>query len=99
VTDGTPAGTKILRDIGKDAKSGITFDSTVVKAGSGVYFEAPSTSGNIVLWRTNGTTAGTGIVANGMTHVRLVEAFSDSLIVAGVKGDNPARLYRQTVNS
>jgi hypothetical protein len=71
----------------------------VVKAGNGVYFEAPNASGEIVLWRTNGIPSGTEIVPNGLSRVRVVEEFADSLVVAGVKGDTPARLYMQPLGS
>ena len=71
----------------------------VVKAGSGVYFEAPNASGEIVLWRTNGISSGTEIVSNGVSQVRVMEEFADALVLAGVKGDTPARLYLQPLGS
>ena len=98
-TDGSPTGTKVLREIGPGAKSGLTFDSMVVKAGDGVYFEAPNASGEIVLWRTNGISSGTEIVSNGVSQVRVMEEFADALVLAGVKGDTPARLYLQPLGS
>jgi ELWxxDGT repeat protein len=98
-TDATPAGTKVLREIGTGTRSGLTYDSVVVMAGSSAYFEAPNSSGSIVLWRTNGVASGTEIVPNGLSRVRVVEEFADSLVIAGVKGDTPARLYLQPLGS
>lgn len=98
-TNATPSGTKVLREIGSGAKSGLTYDSVVLMAGTNAYFEAPNSLGKIVLWQTDGTSSGTEIVPNGISQVRVVEKFEDSLVLAGVKGNTPARLYLQTVSS
>ena len=98
-TDATPTGTKVLREIGSGTKSGLTYESVVAMAGTSAYFEAPNSLGKIVLWRTNGISSGTEIVPNGVSQVRVVEEFGDSLVIGGVKGDTPARLYLQSVSS
>ena len=60
VTDGTPTGTSLLKDINPGApSSGIT---GFVVMGSKLYFTATTASHGAELWYTDGTTAGTVLV-------------------------------------
>lgn len=60
VTDGTPAGTKLLRDIATGQAN--SFISEGVAAGSRFYFGARDGGGKYGLWVTDGTSAGTKLV-------------------------------------
>lgn len=61
-TDGTPAGTRLVRDINPGPS---TSDIASLTALNGVaYFLADDGTNGTELWRSDGTTAGTAIVAN-----------------------------------
>ena len=61
-SDGTRAGTSMLRDIQPGAEAGL-FARTVA-AGPYVYFSATDSAHGTELWRTDGTSAGTLLVAD-----------------------------------
>ena len=64
VTDGTPAGTSILKDMVAGASGvGVDFRHAVLFAGQ-LYFPAHDSVNGSELWRTDGTTAGTVLVAD-----------------------------------
>ncbi len=68
-SDGTPAGTMMLKDISPGtSSSGISFEG--VSTAQGVYFAAtnPSKVGDNAIWKTNGTVAGTTMVAQSSTN-------------------------------
>ncbi len=57
-SDGTSAGTKLLRDIGPGELNGINYINTA-QLGNYLYFEANDGVHGKQLWRTDGTTEGT----------------------------------------
>ena len=61
-TDGTPAGTRLVRDINPGPAASDVVQLTVL--GSSAYFWANDGTNGMELWRTDGTTTGTVIVAN-----------------------------------
>lgn len=74
-TDGTPAGTTLLKDIRPESSDGIVLpqgslavpglpDSNAVVFGSHLYFRANDGTNGSELWRTDGSTAGTILVSN-----------------------------------
>lgn len=65
VTDGTEAGTKLLKDIATGSKNGRPNDSSpqdLTVIGSTLYFTADDHTNGRELWSTDGTTAGTKLV-------------------------------------
>ncbi len=62
-TNGTSAGTVLVKDILVGSSSGVATFSVVWQHNSSFYFRASSTATtNIELWKSDGTTAGTGLV-------------------------------------
>jgi ELWxxDGT repeat protein len=61
-TDGTTAGTRIVRDI--EAGTGSSSPSGLVAIGSTLYFAAYDTTNGRELWKSDGTSAGTVLVRN-----------------------------------
>jgi ELWxxDGT repeat protein len=61
-TDGTTAGTKILKDIVSGA--GSSGPSNLIKLGKYTYFTATTTTNGRELWRTDGSAAGTVLFAD-----------------------------------
>ncbi|HSK75389.1 MAG TPA: ELWxxDGT repeat protein, partial [Thermoanaerobaculia bacterium] len=59
ITDGTPAGTSLLKDIHSTAGSNPT---SLAALGSAVYFAASDGTNGTELWKTDGTEAGTVLV-------------------------------------
>jgi trimeric autotransporter adhesin len=69
VTDGTPAGTKQVRDIYKGNKGSEPSELTII--GNQLFFTARDSANGIELWKTDGTKAGTVLVKDiypGMSH-------------------------------
>lgn len=77
-TDGTAAGTYILKDIWAGAGSSFTNNPIVGVSGNNVYFIANNGSSGAELWRTDGTTSGTillgdiypGTASSGITSAK-----------------------------
>lgn len=59
ITDGTPAGTSLLKDVHPAAGSG---PASLAALGSAVYFAASDGTNGTELWKTDGTEAGTVLV-------------------------------------
>jgi ELWxxDGT repeat protein len=57
-TDGTPAGTQLVKKIGNDRAYGVTSERLVI-VGDELYFVAIDADGGRELWRSDGTAAGT----------------------------------------
>lgn len=77
ISDGTPSGTRMLKELDPSANNGIGVDTPIVVAGSRAYFVG--TNGNLAtLWYTDGTTAGT-------------QSLGD--LIPNYNGDLPSRLY------
>ncbi len=90
VSDGTAAGTHLLKDLapGPDAAS----TSPFVHFRGRDYFIGPAPDAvGFGLWRTDGTSAGTVLVERGF---RRVWAAGSSLYLLGVEGNNRLILYR-----
>lgn len=65
ITDGTPAGTRMIKDIRPGSGSGVTYPLTFSATDELVFFGAPdNTDYQYELWRTDGTAAGTFQVTN-----------------------------------
>ena len=62
-TDGTKAGTRLVKDIGPGRKSGIT-GGAFARAGDVLYFAADDGRHGSELWRSDGTRAGTRMVTD-----------------------------------
>lgn len=60
ITDGTGAGTVVLKDI--VAGSGSSNPHNFITVGSNVFFQATNGNGSVELWKTDGTGAGTVLV-------------------------------------
>ena len=60
-TDGTPAGTRLVKDIGPGRKSGVQ-GRALAGVGDVLYFAADDGRHGSELWRSDGTTAGTRMV-------------------------------------
>ncbi|TWW09514.1 hypothetical protein E3A20_13550, partial [Planctomyces bekefii] len=78
-TDGTPAGTRLVRDINPGPDSGSNFGNLGPAAilGNMLYFAATNGADGMELWRTDGTTAGTQMVSD---------------LAAGSEGSYPSQL-------
>src|SRR5436305_170855 len=59
-SDGTPAGTALVKDL--NPGSGPSSPSTLTVVGPTVYFAAYEPTGGYELWRSDGTAAGTALV-------------------------------------
>ena len=82
ITDGTSAGTKLVRDINAGAVSSAPDGSTVIFNGF-LYFTAVTALQGRELWRTDGTFAGTTLVKD---------------IIPGIPGSNAADNYNLFTN-
>lgn len=90
VSDGTEAGTRLLKDLapGPDSASA----SSIVAFRGRLYFRGPDPQGlDIGLWRTDGTPRGTLFVANGF---RDLWALEDALYLVGNDALGHIILYR-----
>ncbi len=67
-SDGTAAGTQLVKDIWPGTPGSFPFDFTVV--GSRFYFAADDGSHGRELWKSNGTLAGTLMVARHQSRQR-----------------------------
>ena len=77
-TDGTLAGTNLLKDINPNAASSITIDPAFTVVNNKMYFKADDGVHGIELWSTDGTTAGTSMVLDlntGATDSSSIGAF------------------------
>ncbi|MGZ3885431.1 MAG: ELWxxDGT repeat protein, partial [Bacteroidia bacterium] len=64
-SDGTTAGTVLLKDINTGAASGATLATTFLSDASGtIYFAATDGVAGLELWKTNGSAAGTMLAAD-----------------------------------
>ncbi len=64
VTDGTPTGTKVLKDLAGSSRSDVAWTLRFGAAGGQLYFAASDGVNGTELWRTDGTTTGTTMVAD-----------------------------------
>ena len=64
VTDGTPGGTRALRDLFDAERSDVAWNVTFGSAGGSLYFAASDGVSGTELWKTDGTSAGTTRVAD-----------------------------------
>ncbi|MGN6530743.1 MAG: T9SS type A sorting domain-containing protein [Ginsengibacter sp.] len=62
ITDGTVAGTKLLKDINPGNAGSVSNNNAVVLLNGFVYFAAITAANGCELWRTDGTTANTTLV-------------------------------------
>ena len=88
VSDGTGAGTVMLKDVWAGASGGFNPGCTMCNAiqlGSVVYFSASDGSGGSQLWKTDGTSAGTVKVFAGTTASDLT-AVGGAVFFAGQSG-------------
>jgi ELWxxDGT repeat protein len=89
-TDGTAAGTSLVRDLGIDP--GSTGATSLTALGSKVLFAARTGAGAAGLWRSDGTTAGTAVVKGRIPWpAGLVSAGGFLYFTAGQEGPNPCR--------
>jgi ELWxxDGT repeat protein len=58
-TDGTAAGTQLVKDINPGVREGIEYDAKLVNFGGVIYFRANDGASGVELWRSDGTEAGT----------------------------------------
>ncbi len=63
-TDGTPAGTRLLRDIYPGASSSWGTETEPVVLGSAMYFAASEPTAGTELWKSDGTASGTRRIAD-----------------------------------
>src|SRR5436190_5927159 len=63
-TDGTPAGTSIVRDVNPGPNTGVSPSEAPVVFGGALYFAATDPSHGSELWRSDGTAAGTTMVVD-----------------------------------
>ena len=78
VTDGTTAGTQLLKDINQ---TGASYIGNFVTMGGKAYFTANDVFG-AALWVTDGTTNGTQVVSGAMGYLDGVVATSDKVFFA-----------------
>ncbi len=101
-SDGTAAGTVMLKNIASGVASSSPQSLTVV--GNTVYFRATDAAGGSELWKTNGTSSGTVMVrdivagANGSTPSNLVNV-GGLLYFSANDGVNGAELWRSNGTS
>lgn len=96
VTDGTPAGTHLVKDI--QAGTGNSSPRSFVVIGDSAYFLASQTGTGSELWKTDGTAAGTAMVidlkpGSGSSNISSMVSFRNQLYFFGTSNLNPA-LYR-----
>jgi uncharacterized protein (TIGR03437 family) len=73
-TNGTQAGTKLVKDIYPGSEGGVSPDAELVTIGSTVFFAADDGVNGTELWRSDGTDAGTLMVRN----IYAADGFSSS---------------------
>ncbi len=101
ITDGTVAGTKLLKDINTGAASSDPDGNSVILNGF-LYFTAVTAAEGRELWRTNGTLAGTTLVKDivpgtaGSNDVNNYELFSNGtyLLFAASTPSNGVELWK-----
>lgn len=100
VTDGTPAGTTMVKDIKSGSGSGLNNSFSYFYSTSGLYFAADDGSG-VEPWLSNGTDAGTARVAdinpgNGSSAPGYLFTLNNQLVFTANNGDNnnATDLYR-----
>ena len=64
ITDGTTAGTHLLRDIDSGTASSLIGGGTFARVGSALVFAAADGTHGIELWRSDGTRPGTRLVSD-----------------------------------
>lgn len=81
ITDGTEAGTRMLKDINEGSDS--SYPMNFYSAGSVAYFQATTAAEGNELWKTDGTEAGTVMVKN----------IAEDDIDSGIYGSYPQNFY------
>jgi ELWxxDGT repeat protein len=98
VSDGTSAGTRILRDIVPGSAGSEPFDFT--PAGPVTFLFTTTPAGNVALWRTDGTSAGTALVMDlgpppaGGNHVAPLGVVAGHFVFTAYIGNGRFRLWR-----
>jgi uncharacterized repeat protein (TIGR01451 family) len=89
-TDGTDAGTALVKDIAPGPSSSFLFSLTAV--GNAVYF-ARSLAGDVQLWKSDGTEAGTVPVRTGFSGIGEMTAVGDRLFFEGSDSTHGLELW------
>jgi ELWxxDGT repeat protein len=84
ITDGTSAGTKLVKDINPGTPNSQPRETTMAVLGNNVYFAAVTSGEGCELWKTDGTAANTTVVKNIITGPASgIDTTSFSLISTG----------------
>lgn len=103
VTDGTEAGTKLLKDVYPG--SGSSYPSKLTYLNGKVYFFAENSDNEAQIWETDGTEAGTKLTLRlkpGTTNFYLQEmiAYENNLLISAKFGVTPGQeLYKVTMGT
>jgi ELWxxDGT repeat protein len=91
-SDGTPAGTALLRDIRPGPDSSLPTDFTMM--GGRLFFSAAASTGSRELWTSDGTEAGTVAVTTGNLTPTWIIAWGGTLYVEGRSPATGAELWK-----
>ena len=94
MSDGTLAGTKIVKDINSGAADGIKNVSSYIYTKQGFYFSANDGPHGNELWKTDGTDAGTSLVKDiypgtGNADPQLSFIVNNKILFTATDGDDP----------
>ena len=96
-TDGTAAGTTLVKDIDPGPTGGddvlVSYQPTIAAVGDHLYFTAQHAASGVELWRTDGTEAGTELVRDlhptESSYPHGLSAVQGSLLYFGYTGTRP----------